>query len=152
MCEAMRDEDFTPELIGGAGAARGTGAAPLEFVDHVGTPLAEGPRIVRNALVATQDPERTRALVVGEEALRVQRSQRAAVASARRARPPRESRTPAQPRPDMLRKRLDPHTVRSCAELSPYLQPGRKLDPGSATTPGDWLPGRYAADPDTFTV
>ena len=29
----------------------GTGAAPLEFTDHVGAPLQEGPLLVHNTLV-----------------------------------------------------------------------------------------------------
>src|SRR5690606_13422242 len=33
------------------GAEGGTGAAPIEFVDHVGTPLREGLRLVHNTLV-----------------------------------------------------------------------------------------------------
>ncbi|MXJ60008.1 FMN-binding glutamate synthase family protein, partial [Escherichia coli] len=35
------------------GAEGGTGAAPLEFTDHVGTPLQEGLLLVHNTLVGT---------------------------------------------------------------------------------------------------
>ncbi|QZL09402.1 hypothetical protein K2224_38635 (plasmid) [Streptomyces sp. BHT-5-2] len=42
------------------GAEGGAGAAPLEFVDHVGTPLTEGLITVRNALVGTGLRDRIR--------------------------------------------------------------------------------------------
>ena len=40
-----------PDFIVVDGAEGGTGAAPLEFVDHVGTPLQEGLLLVHNTLV-----------------------------------------------------------------------------------------------------
>jgi len=42
---------ITPDFIVIDGAEGGTGAAPIEFVDHVGTPLREGLRLVHNTLV-----------------------------------------------------------------------------------------------------
>jgi glutamate synthase domain-containing protein 2 len=38
----MQDTGITPDFIVVDGAEGGTGAAPLEFSDHVGTPLQEG--------------------------------------------------------------------------------------------------------------
>jgi glutamate synthase domain-containing protein 2 len=43
----------TPDFIVVDGAEGGTGAAPLEFADHVGTPLTEGLITVHNALIGT---------------------------------------------------------------------------------------------------
>ncbi|HEY5335063.1 MAG TPA: FMN-binding glutamate synthase family protein, partial [Mycobacteriales bacterium] len=51
ICKAMLDEQVTPDFIIVDGAEGGTGAAPLEFEDHVGTPLTEGLIFVHNALV-----------------------------------------------------------------------------------------------------
>ncbi|NLU68127.1 FMN-binding glutamate synthase family protein [Streptomyces sp. HNM0574] len=50
LCKAMLEEDITPDFIVVDGAEGGTGAAPLEFVDHVGVPLTEGLNTVHNAL------------------------------------------------------------------------------------------------------
>lgn len=60
ICKAMLAEDITPDFIIVDGAEGGTGAAPLEFVDHVGAPLTEGLITVRNALVGTGLRERVR--------------------------------------------------------------------------------------------
>ena len=49
--KAMLALDITPDFIVVDGAEGGTGAAPLEFVDHVGAPLTEGLTTVHNALV-----------------------------------------------------------------------------------------------------
>jgi glutamate synthase domain-containing protein 2 len=51
ICKAMRDEDITPDFIVVDGSEGGTGAAPQEYEDHVGTPLTEGLMTVHNALV-----------------------------------------------------------------------------------------------------
>ncbi|MEU9015605.1 FMN-binding glutamate synthase family protein [Streptomyces sp. NPDC048479] len=51
VCKAMLDEGTAPDFIIVDGAEGGTGAAPLEFADHVGTPLTEGLLTVHNALV-----------------------------------------------------------------------------------------------------
>ncbi|WP_199547133.1 FMN-binding glutamate synthase family protein [Streptomyces sp. N35] len=53
ICKAMLEERMWPDFIVVDGAEGGTGAAPMEFVDHVGTPLTEGLNIVHNALVGT---------------------------------------------------------------------------------------------------
>ena len=51
ICKAMLETGLLPDFIVVDGAEGGTGAAPLEFVDHVGTPLQEGLLLVHNALV-----------------------------------------------------------------------------------------------------
>ena len=53
MCKAMRAEGVAPDFVVVDGAEGGTGAAPLEFQNRVGTPLTEGLVIVHNALVGT---------------------------------------------------------------------------------------------------
>ncbi|MFB9434406.1 FMN-binding glutamate synthase family protein [Streptomyces showdoensis] len=51
LCKAMLAEGVSPDFIVVDGAEGGTGAAPLEFADHVGMPLTEGLMTVHNALV-----------------------------------------------------------------------------------------------------
>lgn len=51
IAKAMVKTGITPDFIVVDGAEGGTGAAPVEFVDHVGTPLREGLRLVHNTLV-----------------------------------------------------------------------------------------------------
>jgi glutamate synthase domain-containing protein 2 len=51
LCKAMMEEETAPDFIVIDGAEGGTGAAPAEYEDHVGTPLTEGLMMVHNALV-----------------------------------------------------------------------------------------------------
>lgn len=51
LCKAMRDTGTTPDYIMIDGKEGGTGAAPLEFADHIGMPLRDGLNFVHNALV-----------------------------------------------------------------------------------------------------
>jgi glutamate synthase domain-containing protein 2 len=51
LCKAMLDAGVAPDFIVVDGSEGGTGAAPLEFTDHVGMPLREGLRLARNMLV-----------------------------------------------------------------------------------------------------
>lgn len=60
ICKAMLDEGTAPDFIVVDGAEGGTGAAPMEYTDHVGTPLTEGLLIVHNALVGTELRDRIR--------------------------------------------------------------------------------------------
>ncbi|KIF78119.1 glutamate synthase [Streptomyces sp. 150FB] len=60
VCKAMIEEGTGPDFIVVDGAEGGTGAAPLEFADHVGTPLTEGLLMVHNALVGTGLRDRIR--------------------------------------------------------------------------------------------
>lgn len=51
ICKAMIETGIYPDFIVVDGAEGGTGAAPLEFADHVGMPLQEGLLLVHNTLV-----------------------------------------------------------------------------------------------------
>ncbi len=51
IAKAMQDTALYPDFIVVDGAEGGTGAAPLEFTDHVGAPLQEGLLLVHNTLV-----------------------------------------------------------------------------------------------------
>ncbi len=51
ICKAMLATGIYPDFIVVDGAEGGTGAAPLEFLDHVGMPLRDGLIFVHNALV-----------------------------------------------------------------------------------------------------
>jgi len=49
--KAMLQTGEVPDFVVVDGAEGGTGAAPIEFADHVGMPLREGLRLVHNTLV-----------------------------------------------------------------------------------------------------
>ena len=51
LCKAMLETGITPDFIVIDGKEGGTGAAPLEFMDHMGMPLRDGLSFVHNALV-----------------------------------------------------------------------------------------------------
>jgi glutamate synthase domain-containing protein 2 len=51
VAKAMVETNLLPDFIVVDGAEGGTGAAPLEFTDHVGAPMQEGLRLVHNTLV-----------------------------------------------------------------------------------------------------
>ncbi|MBU3738127.1 MAG: FMN-binding glutamate synthase family protein [Rhodoferax sp.] len=50
MVKAMLETGITPDFIVVDGAEGGTGAAPLEFTDHVGSPVQEGLQLVHHTL------------------------------------------------------------------------------------------------------
>jgi len=52
ICDAMKSTGILPDFIAVDGAEGGTGAAPLEFSDHIGTPMYEGLSFVDNELKA----------------------------------------------------------------------------------------------------
>jgi glutamate synthase domain-containing protein 2 len=58
--KAMLETGITPDFIVVDGAEGGTGAAPLEFTDHVGAPLQEGLLLVHNTLKGVNLRERVR--------------------------------------------------------------------------------------------
>ncbi|AUG81510.1 FMN-binding glutamate synthase family protein [Kitasatospora sp. MMS16-BH015] len=60
VCKAMLAEGVTPDFIIVDGAEGGTGAAPLEFADHVGLPLTEGLLTVHHALLGSGLRDRIR--------------------------------------------------------------------------------------------
>jgi glutamate synthase domain-containing protein 2 len=51
VCKAMLATGIYPDFIVVDGKEGGTGAAPLEFMDHLGMPLREGLNFVHNALI-----------------------------------------------------------------------------------------------------
>lgn len=97
--------------------------------------------------VATQDARRARALDVGDKARRVRRYQEATVKSALQIMASMGVDDPAGLRPHMLLHRVDPHTVRSYAELHTWLTPGQLL----ASPPESWADDWTTAEPDRFT-
>jgi glutamate synthase domain-containing protein 2 len=60
VCKAMIEEGTAPDFIVVDGSEGGTGAAPLEFADHIGTPLTDGLITVHNALVGAGLRDRVR--------------------------------------------------------------------------------------------
>ncbi len=60
ICKAMLAVGTAPDFIIVDGSEGGTGAAPLEFEDHVGMPLTQGLITVHNALVGTGLRDRIR--------------------------------------------------------------------------------------------
>ena len=66
ICKAMLETKIYPDFIVVDGAEGGTGAAPLEFSDHVGTPLREGLLFVQNALVGCNLRERIKIAASGQ--------------------------------------------------------------------------------------
>ncbi len=60
LCKAMLETGIYPDFIVVDGKEGGTGAAPLEFIDHIGKPLREGLSFVHNALVGIGARERIR--------------------------------------------------------------------------------------------
>ena len=51
ICKAMLEKGITPDFVTIDGGEGGTGAAPMEFSNHIGTPLVEGLIFVHNILV-----------------------------------------------------------------------------------------------------
>jgi glutamate synthase domain-containing protein 2 len=64
--KAMMETGITPDFITVDGGEGGTGAAPLEFSDSVGTPLNEGLSFVHNALVGAELRDRIRLIASGK--------------------------------------------------------------------------------------
>ena len=58
LVKAMLKTGITPDFIVVDGAEGGTGAAPLEFTDHVGAPLQEGLQLVHQTLIGAGLRER----------------------------------------------------------------------------------------------
>ncbi len=207
ICKAMAEEQITPDFIVVDGSEGGTGAAPLEYENHVGTPLTDGLIMLHNALVgsglrdririgasgkvatgndivkrlmqgadytnaarammqavgciqsqkchtnacpvgvATQDPRRTRALVVADKAPRVHQYQAATVAQAQQMIASLGLSGPHELSPAMLMRRIDHVHTASYDQLYDWLRPGELFDDAPEDWAGDWA----AADPDSFT-
>jgi glutamate synthase domain-containing protein 2 len=207
ICKAMLETGITPDFIVVDGAEGGTGAAPLEFMDHIGMPLREGLALVHHALigvglreririgasgkvasafdmaramalgadwcnaarafmfalgciqslschtdrcptgVATQDPTRSRALLVPDKATRVAQYHAATMRALAELVAAAGLDHPSQLRPEHFWRRVSLHEVRSFAELFPAPEPGALL--GSRPDPR-FLPCWDMADPHSF--
>jgi len=66
IAKAMLASGIRPDFIVVDGAEGGTGAAPMEFADHVGTPLREGLLLVHNTLVGLNLREQIRIGAAGK--------------------------------------------------------------------------------------
>jgi glutamate synthase domain-containing protein 2 len=66
LCQAMVATGITPDFVTVDGGEGGTGAAPLEFSNSVGTPLTEGLVTVHNALVGFGLRERVKVIASGK--------------------------------------------------------------------------------------
>ena len=60
IAKAMQETGLLPDFIVVDGSEGGTGAAPAEFIDHVGVPLQEALMLVHNTLVGLDLRERVR--------------------------------------------------------------------------------------------
>ncbi len=58
ICKAMLETGIYPDFIVVDGKEGGTGAAPLEFLDHLGMPMREGLSFVHNALIGINARDR----------------------------------------------------------------------------------------------
>jgi glutamate synthase domain-containing protein 2 len=65
LCKAMHETRIMPDFITVDGGEGGTGAAPLEFTNVLGTPLVEALIFVHNALVGTNLREHVKVLASG---------------------------------------------------------------------------------------
>ncbi|WP_434031144.1 FMN-binding glutamate synthase family protein [[Pseudomonas] boreopolis] len=66
IAKAMRETGLLPDFIVVDGAEGGTGAAPSEFVDHVGVPMHEALMLVHNTLVGLDLRDRIRIGAAGK--------------------------------------------------------------------------------------
>ena len=66
ICKAMLETGICPDFVVVDGTEGGTGAAPLEFMDHLGMPMREGLSFVHNALVGIGMRERVRIGAAGK--------------------------------------------------------------------------------------
>jgi glutamate synthase domain-containing protein 2 len=60
LCKAMLQTGIYPDFIVIDGKEGGTGAAPLEFLDHIGMPMREGLNFVHNALIGINARDRVK--------------------------------------------------------------------------------------------
>jgi glutamate synthase domain-containing protein 2 len=66
ICKAMLKTGIYPDFIVVDGKEGGTGAAPLEFLDHLGKPMREGLTFVHNALIGIGARDRIKIGVAGK--------------------------------------------------------------------------------------
>ncbi|OLO13070.1 FMN-binding glutamate synthase family protein [Chromohalobacter japonicus] len=189
--KAMLETEIVPDFIVVDGSEGGTGAAPVEFSDHLGAPLREGLLFVHNTLVgvglreqirlgasgkvisafdiarvmamgadwvnaargymfalgciqsqschtnrcptgvATQDPLRQKALVVGDKAEQVYHFHHNTLHALAEMIAAAGLTRPWQITPDHLVHRVSENEVKLFSHLHPFLEPGELLrDPG----------------------
>ena len=68
ICKAMLETGITPDFITVDGAEGGTGAAPVEMVNSIGTPLRDGLNFVNNALIGIGLRNKIRIIAAGKVA------------------------------------------------------------------------------------
>jgi glutamate synthase domain-containing protein 2 len=68
ICKAMLQTGIYPDFIVVDGNEGGTGAAPLEFMDHLGMPMREGVNFVHNALIGINARDRIKVGASGKVA------------------------------------------------------------------------------------
>lgn len=68
ICKAMLETNILPDFITVDGAEGGTGAAPLEFTNHMGEPLEAGLVFVHNSLVGINVRDNIRIICSGKVA------------------------------------------------------------------------------------
>jgi glutamate synthase domain-containing protein 2 len=187
LVKAMLETGITPDFIVVDGKEGGTGAAPLEFMDHVGMPLREGLSFVNSALtgaglrdririgasgkivtgfdmaramalgadwcnsargfmfavgciqaqachtghcptgVTSQDPSRSRAVVVSDKSQRVASFHRETVKALAELIGAAGLTHPSEIKPHHLMRRVSAERVASFAELYPMLAPGELI-------------------------
>jgi len=188
IAKAMHETQILPDFIVVDGSEGGTGAAPLEFSNHIGTPLQEGLRLVHNTLVGlnlrhkihlgasgkiingfdmaraialgadwcnsargfmfalgciqaqtchsgncptgvtTQDPQRQKALVVGDKAQRVSNFHRLTLESLKELLEAAGLQGPSDLRLHHFMRRINAYETRSLADLFPRVPPGILAD------------------------
>ena len=187
MVKAMLETGIVPDFIVVDGAEGGTGAAPVEFTDHVGAPLQEGLLLVHNTLVgaglrdqikigasgkvitafdiartlamgadycnsgrgfmfavgciqagicgtghcptgvATQDPQRQRAIDVADKSERVANYHRNTMHALRELVQATGLKHPSEFRPEHILRRLSPDEAKPISQILTYLEPGDLL-------------------------
>ncbi|WP_421994904.1 FMN-binding glutamate synthase family protein [Reyranella sp.] len=65
ICKAMLETGIYPDFIVVDGKEGGTGAAPMEFLDHIGKPMRQGLFLVHNALIGIGVRDRIKVGVAG---------------------------------------------------------------------------------------
>jgi glutamate synthase domain-containing protein 2 len=66
ICKAMLKTNILPDFITVDGAEGGTGAAPVEYTNYIGTPLEDGLVFVHNALVGINVRDKIRIICSGK--------------------------------------------------------------------------------------
>ncbi len=66
LCKAMQKSGITPDFITVDGSEGGTGAAPIELTNSVGTPMRDGLHFVHNALIGFGVRDDIRIIVAGK--------------------------------------------------------------------------------------